>query len=137
MLLRVDRVSDVLDFHLLSAWKYVVDKTPARSSARLSIVKLLIQSTFQVFPSVVDTGLKPCNQDYSQETLPGPGQTRIPCFAQAALTPEKIKFEKKSGVRLSAISCRCLQKTFSHLLAEISDRTPPLKTFATQANLES
>ena len=137
MLLRVDRVSDVLDFHLLSAWKYVVDKTPARSSARLSIVKLLIQSTFQVFPSVVDTGLKPCNQDYSQETLPGPGQTRITCFAQAALTPEKIKFEKKSGVRLSAISCRCLQKTFSHLLAEISDRTPPLKTFATQANLES
>ena len=85
---------------------------PARSSARLSIVKLLIQSTFQVFPSVVDTGLKPCNQDYSQETLPGPGQTRIPCFAQAALTPEKIKFEKKSGVRLSEISCRCLQKNF-------------------------
>ena len=53
MLLRVDRVSDVLDFHLLPAWKYVVDKPPARSSARLSIVKLLIQSTFQVFPSVL------------------------------------------------------------------------------------
>ena len=150
MLLRIDRVSNVFNFHLSPAWKNVVDTTSVRSSARLWLLKLLIQHPFRFFQVLLTnwsktwqsglfTGNPPsssCSKSVNSEivvwsfTFPAPGHTSIPIFNQAALTQLKneTREEFRTGVRLSEVSCRCLQKPFSCLLAEIIlDRIPPLQ----------